>query len=82
VPNDFIYAELYTRHESGYRIATFIDARGNTKDFAGQSWDVVHLNHLAAQGWRVVQQHHTEDGRTSYLLERERSDVREPPQLY
>lgn len=83
MPTDYTYAELYVSLVNGFYEATFIDPDGKPTEFAAQSYEVIHLNHLAAQGWRVVQQHLvSDDGRTSYLLERERSDVREAPQLH
>jgi hypothetical protein len=82
VRTDYIYAELYTHRVDGFYEATFINPSGKPEEFAGQAYEVIHLNHLAAQGWRVVQQLLVDDVRSSYLLERERADVREAPQLH
>ncbi|MEO3776314.1 hypothetical protein ABGB16_05560 [Micromonospora sp. B11E3] len=65
----YAYAQLFTYEKDGDRTAAFVGPEGRAQEWAAETYDAIHLNRAAADGWRVVNvQINSEEG-VAYLLE-------------
>ncbi|MEU9516693.1 hypothetical protein [Micromonospora sp. NPDC048169] len=67
----YAYAQLFTYEKDNSRTAAFIGPEGRSQEWAAENYDAIHLNRVAAEGWRVVNVQTNSDEGVAYLLEKQ-----------
>ncbi|GAA0374029.1 MULTISPECIES: hypothetical protein [Micromonospora] len=69
--SQYAYAQLFTYSKDGFRTAAFIGPDGRQEEWTAESYDTVHLNKAADDGWRVISVQANESDNSTYLLEKQ-----------